>query len=46
MTTVLRQGPVAGSCERGKELSGPMKHEEVIDWQNDYQLLNNYASRS
>jgi hypothetical protein len=32
-------GPVAGSCERGNESSGPIKGREFLDQLSDCQLL-------
>jgi hypothetical protein len=34
----LRMGRVAGSCERGTELSGSINRDEVLDRLSDYQL--------
>jgi hypothetical protein len=40
----LHPSQVAGSCEHGNELSGPIKDEEFLDYVNDYQLLRKDAA--
>jgi hypothetical protein len=35
----LGQGPVAGCCEHGNELSGSIKGGEFIDYLSDFWLL-------
>jgi hypothetical protein len=35
----LGEGPVAGSCEHGKELSGSIKGGELFEYLSDYQHL-------
>jgi hypothetical protein len=35
VTIFPRQGVVAGCCERGKKLPGPMKYGQVTDQQNN-----------
>jgi hypothetical protein len=35
---------VEGSCERGDELSGSIKHWEVPEWLHNWQLLKKDSS--
>jgi hypothetical protein len=39
------QGPMAGSCEYGNELSGSIKVQKFFELVNDYQLLKEDSFR-